>query len=80
MGVLAGRIYSNTRGSLGEEIKKWLANKVKGFFAFAENFGLATGEREYQLRKEATGKEVLTGLENYGVAVCDMGTNFWKNK
>jgi len=80
MGVLVGRIPGNTGGCLGEERKKRLLNTMKGLFTFAENFGLAAGEREYQLRKEATGKEVLTGLENYGLAVCEIGTNFWKSR
>ncbi|MCL6634207.1 MAG: hypothetical protein K6T29_00330 [Peptococcaceae bacterium] len=78
MGVTAGRFTARAGNSFWEEAKKRMEGILKGFAAFAENYGLTVGERECWLRREAPGKQMLTSLEDYGVAVCNMGTKFWK--
>lgn len=78
MGVIVGRFPGKARNSFWEERKRRMLDAARGFVAFAENLGLAVSEREYQVRKEVPGSKILTGLESYGVAACDMGTDFWK--
>lgn len=79
MGVLAGRFPGKVEEGFFEQKRKRLVEAVKGFAAFAENFGLDIAEREVDFWKETSGGKVLNGLENYGVAACDIGTEFWKN-
>lgn len=80
MGVLAGRFPGNVEEKFLEQKRKRLAAAVKDFIVFAQSFGLAAAQREVDLRIEAPGGKILTVLENYGVAVCDSGTRFWRNE
>lgn len=80
MGVLVGKFPGNVKEGFLEQQKKKLAAAVKGFTVFALSFGLAVAQREVDFRINAPGGNILTGLENYGVAVCDIGTGFWKNE
>lgn len=79
MGVLAGRFPGKAKKGFLAEGRKRLVKAVNGFIAFAEGFGLAVNEREVYFRKNAPGGKILIGLENYGVASCNMGTDFWKH-
>ncbi|MCL6634406.1 MAG: hypothetical protein K6T29_01385 [Peptococcaceae bacterium] len=78
MGVLAGRFPGRAREGFFEQKRKRLADAVRDFIAFAENYGVAVVEREADFWREARGKKIAEGLENYGVAACDKGTDFWK--
>ncbi len=81
MGVLVGRFPGKVKeGFLEQKKKKRLAEAVKAFTVFAQSFGLAAAQREVDFWINAPGGNILTGLENYGVAVCDSGTRFWRNE
>lgn len=80
MGVLAGRIPRKVDEGHLAEVKKKFAGLVKSFIAFTQNYGLVLAGQEVDFYRHAPGIEIIDALEQFGVAVCNRGADFWQGK